>query len=267
MIPMHVGNVLIGTCGYSYDAWKGTFYPEDLPSHEMLRYYSLIFSFVELDFTWYRMPTPHQLEHLAALTPSDFRMSLKVHRSLTHEVEEGWRAHAASFREAVTALQNTGRLGCVLVQLPYRFAYTVDNRRYLAHLLDELAMFPLVVEFRNAEWYLDRVFESLRARHVGLVTIDRPDLPGLPPESVVRTSDLGYYRLHGRNASLWWSGDSTSRYEYRYSDEELRERLRLVRLMAQQSTQLFVAFNNHAQGNAAANALTLQSMLASFKGG
>jgi len=90
---MHIGNVHIGTCGFSYDEWKGQFYPADLPAHEMLRYYSLVFSFVELDHTWYRIPSPAQLERMALVTPSDFRISLKVHRSLTHEVDEHWQTH------------------------------------------------------------------------------------------------------------------------------------------------------------------------------
>jgi len=259
---MHIGNVHIGTCGFSYDEWKGQFYPADLPAHEMLRYYSLVFSFVELDHTWYRIPSPAQLERMALVTPSDFRISLKVHRSLTHEVDEHWQTHAAEFRNAVSALASTGRLGCVLVQLPYRFSYTPENRKYLANLLATLAEFPLVVEFRNATWYQERVFDALKARNVALVVVDRPDLPGLPPESVIITSDICYYRLHGRNADLWWSGDATSRYEYRYSDQELKDRARLVRAMSRQAKTVFVAFNNHARGNAPANAAFLQSILA-----
>jgi len=259
---MRIGNVHVGTCGYSYDEWKGQFYPADLPAHEMLRYYSLVFSFVELDYTWYRMPSASQLEKMARMTPTDFRISLKVHRSLTHEVDAGWQKSAAEFRSAISALASTGRLGCVLIQLPYRFSYEPDNRRYLANLISALSGFPLVVEFRHVSWYQERVFDALRERNVGLVTVDRPDLPGLPPESVIVTSPICYYRLHGRNADLWWSGDATSRYEYCYSESELRDRARIVRAMAKQAQTVFVAFNNHARGNAPANAATLQSILA-----
>ncbi len=263
---MDIGNVRVGTCGFSYEEWKGVFYPNDLPNHEMLRYYSLVFSFVELDSTWYRMPNPSQLERMAALTPNDFRISLKVHRSLTHEIDAQWQIHAAEFRNSVGALATTGKLGCVLVQLPYRFSYTLDNRKYLANLLAMLADYPLVVEFRNSAWYQERVFDTLRERKIGLVTIDRPDLPGLPPESVIVTSDICYYRLHGRNADLWWSGDATSRYEYCYSTDELKDRARLVRGMSRQAKILFVAFNNHAKGNAPRNAAQLQSILADQAG-
>jgi len=94
------------------------------------------------------------------------------------------------------------------------------------------------------------------------VTVDRPDLPGLPPESVIITSDICYYRLHGRNADLWWSGDAASRYEYYYSEQELRDRARLVRAMSRQAKTIFVAFNNHASGNAPKNAALLQSIVA-----
>ena len=259
---MHIGNVHIGTCGFSYEEWKTVFYPADLPSNEMLRYYSLVFSFVELDNTWYRMPNPNQLQRLALITPSDFRISLKVHRSLTHEIDESWQTKADEFSLAVSALSSTGRLGCVLVQLPYRFSYTIENRKYLANLLAALSNFPLVVEFRNATWYQDRVFETLRKLKVGLITVDRPDLPGLPPESVIITSDICYYRLHGRNTDLWWSGNAKSRYEYCYSEQELKDRARLIRAMAKQSKTVFVAFNNHSSGYAPKNAAYIQSILA-----
>lgn len=259
---MDIGNVRVGTCGYSYDEWKSVFYPADLPNHEMLRYYSLVFSFVELDSTWYRMPSPGQLERMALMTPSNFRISIKVHRSLTHEIDEHWQSHASEFRDALAALAATGRLGCVLVQLPYRFSYTLENRKYLANLLATFADFPLVVEFRNSAWYQERVFASLHDRNASLVTIDRPDLPGLPPESVIITSDICYYRLHGRNADLWWSGDATTRYEYCYSNAEIKDRVRLVRAMSRQAKIVFVAFNNHARGNAPLNAAKFQSIFA-----
>jgi len=228
----------------------------------MLRYYSLVFSFVELDTTWYRMPNPDHLKKMGLATPSDFRIALKVHRSLTHEIDAAWQDRAHEFHEAVAALATTGRLGCVLVQLPYRFSYTIENRKYLANLLTMLSDFPRVVEFRNAAWYHERVFETLRKWNIGLVTVDRPDLPGLPPESVIITSDISYYRLHGRNADLWWSGDAKGRYDYCYSEQELKDRARIVRAMAKQVKTAFVAFNNHANGNAAKNAALLQTILA-----
>lgn len=252
--------MLIGTCGYSYAEWRDVFYPRELPERDYLRYYSLVFPFVELDFSWYGMPKSSTLEAMAARTAPGFRFSLKAHRSLTHEVGDDWPDRAEEFTAAVRTLSDSGKLAAVLVQLPYRFAYTAGNRRYLADLCSALEGFPLAVEFRNAEWHGQRVLDELRRRNIALVAVDRPDLPGLPPETLQVTAGFAYYRLHGRNSEEWWKGDATSRYAYDYSDAELAERARLVALLAKKTSLVLVAFNNHANGRAAANAQTLTAL-------
>lgn len=252
--------VLIGTCGYSYDEWREVFYPRELPERDFLRYYSLVFPFVELDFSWYGMPKASTLAAMAARTAPGFRFALKAHRSLTHEVGEDWAERAAEFTEALGALTDPGKLAAVLIQLPYRFAYTAGNRRYLADLCSALEGFPLAVEFRNDEWHGPRVFDELQRRNIALVVVDRPDLPGLPPETPLVTAGFAYYRLHGRNSDDWWKGDATSRYAYDYSEAELSERAKLVALLAKKASLVLVAFNNHANGRAAANAQTLTAL-------
>ena len=258
---MTESRVLTGACGYSYEEWRGCFYPAELPKHDFLRYYSLVFPFVELDFSWYAMPKERNLIAMAERTGSDFLFSLKVHRSLTHEVGEDWRDRATEFSDAVRSLARTGRLAAILIQLPFRFSYTAENRRYLADLCSSLEEFPLAVEFRNDSWYLPRVFAELEHRKIALVMVDRPDLPGLPPELLHVTAPLAYYRLHGRNADQWWKGDATSRYDYDYSDDELATRAEMIASLARKSSLFLVAFNNHANGRAVANAQALTAML------
>ena len=140
-----MGEILIATSGYSYDDWRGAFYPADLPKDEVLRYYALFFPFVELNFSYYAMPRASSLAARAARTPGSFRFSIKAHKSLTHEPGTGWRDDAAAFAKAAGALADAGRLAAVLVQLPYRFHHTPDNRSYLAALLGSLAPLPPVV--------------------------------------------------------------------------------------------------------------------------
>jgi len=251
----------IGTCGYSYEDWREVFYPKDLRQTEFLRFYSLVFPFVELDFSWYAMPKPENLEAMARQTNPDFLFSLKAHKSLTHEIGEEWQKSADQFATAANVLASQGRLASILIQLPFRFSYTADNRRYLGELCSALSAFPLVVEFRNEVWYQQRVFDELAKRNITLAMLDRPDLPGLPPESQIHTSTTAYYRLHGRNADQWWTGNATSRYDYDYSAQELKERARSLIAIAQKSEQVFVAFNNHARGNAVKNARALIALI------
>ena len=251
----------IGTCGYSYAEWREAFYPKDLHQTEYLRFYSLVFPFVELDFSWYAMPKPENLESMARQTNPEFLFTLKAHRSLTHEIGETWQRDADQFSAAADALFSQGRLASILIQLPYRFSYTAENRIYLGELCSALSAFPLVVEFRNEIWYQPKVFDGLAKRNISLAMIDRPDLPGLPPETQTLTSRTAYYRLHGRNSDQWWDGNATSRYDYDYSPQELKDRALSLFALSKKVDNVFVAFNNHARGNAAKNARALIALI------
>jgi uncharacterized protein YecE (DUF72 family) len=105
------------------------------------------------------------------------------------------------------------------------------------------------------------VCEELEKRKITLAMLDRPDLPGLPPETQILTSDMAYYRLHGRNADQWWNGNATSRYDYDYSPQELKERARALVALSKRAGKVFVAFNNHARGNAVKNARALVALI------
>ncbi|MDP3176404.1 MAG: DUF72 domain-containing protein, partial [Spirochaetaceae bacterium] len=148
---------LVGTCGYSYDEWRGTLYPEDLPKTRFLEAYSAEFPFVELDYSWYAMPKAAALAAMAARVPPGFLFSLKAHRSLTHDRLPDWRERALELARAIEPLAQAGSLAALLIQLPYSFKRGVEERRYLAALCDELAAFPLAIEFRNDEWYTPSV--------------------------------------------------------------------------------------------------------------
>jgi uncharacterized protein YecE (DUF72 family) len=256
---------LVGTCGYSYDEWRGPgadfLYPESTPKAGFLAEYSRSFPFVELDFSYYGMPRAPALAALAALAPPGFLFALKAHKSLTHERGSDWRERAVEFARAAGALAEAGKLAAVLIQLPYSFKRGEDERRYLGALCDELAAFPLAVEFRNDRWQTELVLAELDRRGAAFVLVDRPDLPGLPPESTAVTGGWSYLRLHGRNAEAWWTGGATGRYDYLYSEEELRGLLPLMRSVEEKSELLLVAFNNHSKGRAVVNARMLTGLL------
>ncbi len=260
-MPDTPATVLVGTSGYSYDDWRGVLYPEGLSKDEYLKYYSLRFPFVELNFSYYAMPTARSLSSMVARTHSGFLFSIKAHKSLTHEPTADWRKDAASFANAVEALARSDRLAGVLLQLPYRFHRTPDNRTHLANLLGELHDFPLFVEFRNDEWFGDKTLEGLDERGVGLVLVDTPDLKGLPPEIETVAGRKSYIRFHGRNAEAWWSGDNVSRYDYLYSDDELAAWAPKIKRIAKKADLVLVAFNNHAKGRAVRNADMMTKLL------
>jgi uncharacterized protein YecE (DUF72 family) len=262
---MRSRRTLVGTCGYSYGEWRGPgpdfLYPEPSRKADFLGIYSRSFPFVELDFSYYGMPKASGLAALASQAPPGFLFSLKAHKSLTHERGADWRDRAREFALAASALAEAGSLAAVLLQLPYSFKRGEDERRYLAALCDALASFPLAVEFRNDQWQTEAVLAELDRREAAFVLVDRPDLPGLPPPSTAVTGGWSYLRLHGRNAEAWWTGGAMGRYDYLYSEEELRGLLPSLRSVEEKAELLLVAFNNHAKGRAVVNARMLEGLL------
>lgn len=253
--------IRIGTSGYSYEDWVGPFYPESLPRTRRLEYYSHYFSFTEINFSYYRMPSPRQLGGMVERVPDSFRFSIKAHGSLTHEVGDDWPTQARAFAEAVAPLREAGKLGGVLLQFPFSFHYTPANRRYLDALCRELAPLPRLLEFRNAEWQRDPVYDHMRELGITNVVTDMPGLRGLPTPQLRTTSTAAYLRFHGRNEAQWWKGDNRSRYDYSYRPEELEPWAQGVRELMTQVAIIMVAFNNHANAQAVGNARDLQGLL------
>ena len=264
MVEQEAVDLRIGTSGYSYSDWRKVFYPDDVGQKDFLTYYSSRFHTVELNFSYYRMPTSRQMSGMVVRSGPVMDFSIKAHQSLTHQVEaDSWPDSLREYREAVTPLLEAGRLAAVLCQFPHSFHYVPEKRRYLHKLLVEMRDMPVVVEFRNATWMTNRVFDTLREMNVGLCCVDEPRLPRLPPALDVVTSDCAYVRFHGRNAATWWSARSAAaRFDYLYSEEELAGWLARISSMIQSAPKVRIYFNNHRCGQAPANALMLKKLLA-----
>lgn len=249
--------VCVTTAGYSYSDWLGPVYPPGTSPTNFLALFARRFSAVELNFSYYRMPTAAAMAALCEKTPEDFGFVVKANARLTHQRERplAWD----EFASGLGPLRSRGRLAGVLFQFPYSFAYTPENRHYLADLLDAASApdLRLLVEFRNNRWQLSRVADGLAERHAVPVQVDLPPLPGLPAPQATTPGDVGYLRLHGRNTTKWWSGTNVTRYDYRYSDSELVGIAERVDRLASTTKLVFVVFNNHFAGQAADNAGTL----------
>jgi len=195
--------IRVGTSGFNYREWKGAFYPETLPAAKMLAYYAERFPTVEINATFYRMPTPKTLAAWAGQTPTGFTFVLKAPQRITHfarlrDVDEPVRA----FTDAARTLGP--KLGPLLFQLPPNFA------RDVGRLADLLALLPpglaCAFEFRHQSWFDDAVYDRLRARNMALCIADNDD--GATP--AVATADFGYLRLraegYGDAALQTWLG-------------------------------------------------------------
>jgi uncharacterized protein YecE (DUF72 family) len=272
---MHDCELLIGTSGYDYDEWKNVFYPADVKKEDYLPYYAEHFNALELNFSFYKQPTGPQLSRMVERTGGKVKFSIKGNRTFTHEIDPAkWRDEVKTFREALYPFANNNLLTAVLLEFPYSFHYTEDNRRYLASLIAEFHDTPVVIEFRQREWLLERVYAYLDKLNAGLCLCDMPalkDLPALNAEPDMPTDTpmyrhlicgtTGYLRFHGRNDKKWYGTNSRDRYDYLYSVPQLEAYVPIVRQMMEKAKFVQVYFNNHAKGQATINARKLKVLM------
>ena len=226
--------LLVGTSGFSYKAWKGSFYPVDLPAAQMLGYYAGRLPAVEINNTFYRMPGPELLEKWAAEVPQTFTFALKAPQRITHRKRlRGSAEDVAYFFAAAAALGP--RLGASLFQLPPYL------RKDLPLLQEFLALLPadrrVAFEFRHESWFADDVYDALRARGAALCVSDTGEEGR--PAPLVPTAAWGYLRLRRPD----------------YGDAELTAWAGQLR--AQPWSEAFVFFKHEEEGKGAALATAL----------
>ncbi len=267
-----MSELLIGTSGYDYPEWKGTFYPADLKRKDFLLYYSTVFNALEVNSTFYSMPTSERLISFWERSEGRTRFSIKANRLLTHDISPSWKNAAIDFKTALSPLQEKDSLSAVLFQFPQSFHYTVENRIYLAKLIEDFVGFRVVVEFRHREWIKPSVFEGLNERGTGIVFCDMPQLKNLPDGTLTKTPFVGstaYIRLHGRNQNAWYntkedSTNGSARYCYDYSDSELSSFVPIVRQANGEGKKVQMYFNNHPKGSGAKNARKMRELVEAY---
>jgi uncharacterized protein YecE (DUF72 family) len=223
----------------------------------MLAYYCRHFPVVELNFTFYRLPTPSMLARMAEQTPEGFQFIVKLPRSLSHEENA---AELSPFREAVVELHRRRQLMGLLCQLPQASHFAPEHLNWLRTLAAELAGYRLAVEFRHCSWFRDEVPCWLAEHDLDLVSVDVPDIAALYPRGLVRSGPRLYIRFHSRNGANWYRSEK-ERYDYTYQDETLLEWVRLIGQAAESAGKALLLFNNCQRGQAATNAKRMRELL------
>jgi uncharacterized protein YecE (DUF72 family) len=273
--------VRIGTCSWADEALSKWFYPPKLPAKERLAWYAQHFDTVEVDSTFYRLPSESMVAGWADRTPEDFTMHIKAFGLMTrHPVkvetipedlrdemprdERGrvdrppreLRAEIFSrFIAALEPLRAAGKLGGILFQLPPYIVYKDSSLEYLEWARAQLDGYEMLVEFRHRSWldeenradslaFLERIGASY-------VVVDAPrseTARNLVPTIVATTSPLAYVRFHGRNLGTWnkRGGSAAERFDYLYSDDELGEWVEPLQELAGESEEAYAFFNNNA---------------------
>jgi uncharacterized protein YecE (DUF72 family) len=180
--------VSVGTSGYNYPEWRGTFYPEKFSTDKMLAYYAERFSTVEINYTFYRMPNDKLLAGWSAGTPEHFTFTLKAPRRITHD-SKLQRCEDLTQTFCRTAKTLGPKLGLLLFQLPPNFKKDAAVLRAFTELLPDGTR--AAFEFRHPSWFDDEVFEALRARGLALCVADSEKLSA----PVTMTANYAYFRL------------------------------------------------------------------------
>jgi uncharacterized protein YecE (DUF72 family) len=253
--------IYFGTSGFSYEDWIGVYYPEGIPKREWLTYYAREFNTCEINSTYYTIIGTASMNSMVGKTGDGFKFSIKANQKMTHQREDNAEVFEA-FRRMLEPAVEADKLGCVLAQFPYSFRPDSPGMDYLGLLRERLPDLPVVVEFRNARWLTDEVFDLLRQLELGFCCVDEPKLPNLMPPVTEVTGATGYVRFHGRNSAKWWQHEHAyERYDYSYSAEELGEWLPRIRKLDSSAENTFVFANNHWRGQSVDTIRQLRMML------
>ncbi len=230
--------IRIGTSGYNYPEWKGTFYPKDLPASKMLRFYAERFTTVEINYTFYRMPSEKTLSNWDSETPSDFAFTLKASRRITHQ--NPLKDKEETVRVLLSRAQVLGpKLALVLFQLPPYFRKDLDTLESFLETLPSKAR--AAFEFRHRSWMSDDVFTLLRDRNLALCITDSEKLT----TPVVNTADFSYYRLRDEG----------------YDEHDIAGWAEKIKANSPTSGDVFVYFKHEEEGKGAEFAKLLSEHL------
>lgn len=267
--------ILVGPCGWSYDDWAGTVYPKSLEDKDRLGFIAETFPTVEVDSTFYRDPAPGIVKGWIAKTKAlpFFELSVKAPEDLTHDLmvnadPDACARRVAAWRALVAdPLFAAERLGAVLLQLSPAVTHAREMQARLDATLRALQGVPVAVEFRNRTWHTDDA-SAIKADALAMLDAHKAacvatDGPGFPPIVAPDAATHAYVRFHGRNREAWFKRGASrdERYDWDYTEEELRPWSERVAAMAKEKRLVRVYFNNHVGGQAFRNGHAFEDML------
>lgn len=281
-----MGEIRIGTSGWSYPSgkgtWNGIFYPapprgkgRGKGSFDELAFYAEHFDTVEINSTFYGIPSPATAKSWSRRTPRGFEFSLKLNQKFTHPEMfqkatggDPWslgQADVDQFRLALDPLASAGKLGALLAQFPASFKNEPDSRGYLEWLLERFRDYMIAVELRHRSWSDDprETLKLLEAVGAAWAQIDEPKFRFSIRQNLLPNVRTFYYlRLHGRNAAQWWKHESSDdRYNYLYSTEELEPFADAAETASRKVRKAYLYANNHFSAKSVANAAILKHQL------
>lgn len=258
MITYNDTPVYIGTAGYKFDDWLGTFYPDRFPNEEMLKFYSRDkgIDFLELTFTFYNDPTEEITANIAENGSDELAISVRLGKRFLKELPQ--KDDADRFKSGLSPIYN--RVKAYFADFYNGFTPSRANFEHILRLRDTFSDRPFFVELANRGWARQKYQEEFKENGVGVVNADFPPTAGLAPYSVKAYNNMAYFRLYGKSPE--WQGATNRDLNYRYNMKQLDKFKKDIDIVASVSSSVFVSFCNSAMGSAAANAIDLRKMLA-----
>jgi uncharacterized protein YecE (DUF72 family) len=264
----------VGTAGWSYKDWVGSFYPKtQSKSFDWLEFYSRYFNLVEVNASYYSYISPKTIEGWINKVEerNDFLFTIKLHQDFTHK-RKFKTGQIEAVKSNLNQLQNSNRLGGLLIQFPYSFALTKENANHVKDLADIFSEYEKFIEVRHKSWFIDRFINFVSKSKSSLCTIDQPMIGEAVDFKPIKAGDNLYIRMHGRNEKGWKQSlgsfskdqsyeEQSERYNYLYSPGELLEIEQAIKEVLDTVKKLYLILNNHPHGNAVANALELLHLL------
>jgi uncharacterized protein YecE (DUF72 family) len=293
------GRIVIGTSSWADPGFVEEWYPPGLAARDRLGWYAQRFDAVEVNSTFYAVPDQGTVARWAQVTPPDFTFDVKLHRLLSRhsagldslppdmreQAQTSGRGRvvltprleaelADHVLEAVEPLRQAGKLGAFLLQLTPAFSPHEHDLDELAALVERLAPHAVAIELRNRGWVRDKRIEQTLGWYedhgVAWVAVDAPPgdhVPIMPPIDAVTNPKLAYMRMHGRNTEGYLTGKSVAeRFDWDYSDDELREIAGRAESMAEQAGEVHAMFNNNRGADAPSAAQRFRDLMGQTDG-
>lgn len=261
-------SIRFGLAGWSFPDWDSLIVPPSgSPRTPILEAISRFFDTAEINTSFYHAVKPEVarlwLRHVSS--NAHFRFTAKLNRRFTHQrtVEPG---EVAEFIRGIAPIAEAGRLGCLLMQFPWSFRFTAENRAFLIRLRRAFSRFPLVAEMRHESWASEEAVGTMIDYHVGFANIDQPAHVGAMKPSSFLTSGVGYVRMLGRDSAHWLAEYSKAaapgaRYDYLYTPQQLEPWKARVERLSAFAAETYVIFANDARAQSAVNALQMRAMV------
>ncbi|MEO6536597.1 MAG: DUF72 domain-containing protein [Candidatus Paceibacterota bacterium] len=247
-------HVYIGTSGWHYPHWVGTFYPKEITGYRELEYHSKFFDTVENNSSFYRIAGEGTYKTWSRMTPEGYKFSMKLNKVITHvhklELNDEVKEKVLHILTTTQVLKE--KMGAMVIQLPPSFRVELKVLdRFLKYFTSQIAKleykFDVAIEFRNAYWFTEEVYTVLKKYNVALVAAQSSRYPGVREV----TADIAYIRLHGPEKL----------FASKYTEEQMKDWSSYIKSISSKTKRVYVYFNNDFHGYAIENAKELKEFL------